>query len=149
MNFRRAFRLSRPAFRSLVHLGRHKVQKDGERATPSSGVSISPEICVAIGLRLLASASYIDLMIVFGLAKSSTYECFSRTTSALLLDLLPMDGFPETEPVREEISMGFIVSCVRNRPLHVCVGDLDGLANKVKNPRECSDPAKYSCRKEF
>ncbi len=99
-------------------------------------------------LRLLAGTSYIDLAMIFGLAKATIYQCFLRIVSALLA-VLPMDGFPETEEAVEKLSMRFSTSRALNSPLHDCVGALYGIAIQIMKPRECNDPAQYWCRTGF
>ncbi len=60
--FKRQFRLSRRAYNNLIQIIYPALQVNITRAISSSGSSISPELMVLITLRMLAGASYLDMI---------------------------------------------------------------------------------------
>ncbi len=99
----------RIAFDKLVDMCREQLEKDEETGRRSSGGSIQPEIILALLLRLLARASYIGLLLSFGLAKSTTYNGFARAVS-IMHSAVPLHWFAESEDDRRETSKAFTSS---------------------------------------
>jgi hypothetical protein len=62
-------------------------------ALRSSGGRIVPEVRLALSLRLMAGASYLDAMMLFGFSRSSCYQVFHGTINSIL-SRLHMDGLP-------------------------------------------------------
>jgi len=103
--FKRCFRMSRESFKNLVEMVRGRNR--------SSSGPVTPEECLAITVRLLAGASYLDLMLVFGIAKCTVYHSFHRTLD-VLSDVLALDGILSSEEELRKLAIDFKNS--RNPP---------------------------------
>jgi hypothetical protein len=149
VDFRRVFRMERHTFASLLNVVRPDLERDGAMALRSSGGRIEPEIRLALTLRLLAGASYLDAVMLFGISRTACYEVFHETVNSFLgrLDLpgLPFDDLSKLQTMSRE----FTVSRNHHNPVVGCVGAVDGIAVKIAKPRDCFVPRNYYCRKGF
>ena len=108
--FQRMFRVDRPTFDEIVsRITPFLRQRNERKACNSSGCSIPVITRVAVPLRWLAGASYLDLCFAWGVS-SSTF--FSKggvpwpTISAM--DKAFTMGFPKDDPERlEQLAAGF------------------------------------------
>lgn len=91
--FARAFLMSRIAFRKLSALCGSKLMKNEEMGTRSGRRTISPEIRLAITIRMLAGASYLDLMTSYRIGASTVYSIFDDT-SDVLMSVLQLPEIP-------------------------------------------------------
>ena len=82
--FRRVFRMQKSAFTSLLEMLLPDLQRDTAMALRSSGGRIEPEIRLALTLWILAGASYLDAMMLFGISRSSCYATFHGTIESIL-----------------------------------------------------------------
>jgi hypothetical protein len=73
-DFRRMFRMDRDSFFEIVARIDGIIQKDAQRATNSSGSPISNVCRLAVTLRWLAGASYLDLCWAWGVARGTFYS---------------------------------------------------------------------------
>ena len=105
---------------------------------------IPPEVRLAITLRLLAGASYIDMKGMFDVEKKTVYEIFTETLDALM-NALRLPGLPKDKAGLRRKAFEFQTSRSRENPLCGCVGALDGIAIRIRKPS--SYPARYFCRK--
>ena len=74
--FHRTYRMSESAFEKLLGILYPKLHKDvtmSNNSTRGLGEVIIPEVTMAIGIRLLAGASYIDLTTAYGVSESSVF----------------------------------------------------------------------------
>ena len=71
--FRRSFRMKQATFWKLVNHLRPSLEKDIEMGARSSSGSISIDVQVDSFLRILAGSQYLDIMILFGIARSTVY----------------------------------------------------------------------------
>jgi hypothetical protein len=147
--FRRVFRMQRCTFTSLLYILLPDLQRDVSMALRSSGGRIEPEIRLALTLRLLAGASYLDTVMLFAISPSSCYAVFHDTISSIL-SRLEMPGLPLDDIENlDKLSQGFSESRLHDNPLVGCVGAVDGIAVKIAKPRDCFVPRNYYCRKGF
>jgi hypothetical protein len=148
-DFRRVFRMQRNTFSSLLNVIRPDLERDEVMALRSSGGRIEPENRLALTLRLLAGASYLDAMMLFGISRSSCYAVFHETVDSILgrlqLPGLPFDDLSKLQTISRE----FTESRIPINPVVGCVGAVDGIAVKIAKPRDCFVPRNYYCRKGF
>lgn len=130
--FRRAFRLSRRSFSRLVDKLKPALKVDESMACRSSGSAISAEVCVAVMLRVMAGASYLDLIMMFGVSRSMIYECFDNVTYAALREL-PLQGFPKSEPELTEAACAFKIARKHLNPIHAAWVHLMGSPSRFRN----------------
>jgi hypothetical protein len=76
--------MQRHTFSSLLNVLRPDLERDAEMALRSSGDRIVPEVQLALFLRLMAVASYLDAMMLFGISRSSCYPVFHGTINSIL-----------------------------------------------------------------
>ncbi len=91
-------------FRALIQFVRRKMPQGDEMGLRSSAIVIEVEVRVAVLLRIMAGSTYVDMMIIFGPARSTVYKMFSETTE-IIIDALPLAGFPEGEALLLELSI--------------------------------------------
>lgn len=145
--FQRAFRMNRDVFNKLLSLLLTDLNRDRKQGLRSSGGCVDPDVRLAITLRLLAGASYLDIMMLFGLSVSSVYAVFHATNDSIM-SRLSLPGLPLSDTNALDILCGeFTASRSRVNPLSGCVGALDGIAIKIKKPKNCYIPRNYYCRK--
>ena len=123
-------------------------------AVKRSGGAICGEVRVAIFIRLLAGASYLDLMVIFDLAQQSVLRSFHlvcqwvcQTFEYPLVKAL----IKEDTEYFDKITHDFAYSASQGVFMG-CIGALDGLAIKIKQPvttKELSNPGAYYCRKGY
>ena len=80
--FRIAFRMHRLDYRHLVDKVRVKLTANAVMADLRNG-PIEPEVRIAIVLRILSGASYLDLMLLWQLGRSTVYNVFHSTVVVL------------------------------------------------------------------
>ena len=116
------------------------------------------EVRVAIGLRILFGASYLDLVgWAFGVVSiQSIYNFFDVTINWInatfrfeLVDILNRlkDGDDTALVELKDISSEFAADS--DMVFCGCIGAIDGLAIRIKSPIEVPDPGNYFCRKNF
>eukprot|EP00170_Pyropia_yezoensis_P001830 contig_7775_g1834 len=121
-DFRLLFRMDRDTFWALFDLVRSSLETNEEMAILSSGQPIPPECRLAMALRVLAGASYLDCMLAFGVGRSTVFSVFKQS------DLFSRGG--------------------RN-PLRGCLSAIDGIAVKIQRPSvpDAPNPMSYYNRK--
>jgi hypothetical protein len=118
-------------------------------ALRSSGGRIVLEVRLALSLRLLAGASYLDAMMLFGISRSSRYQVFQGTINSIL-SRLHMNGLTFDDIGKLDTSVTQFTECrAHSNPLLGCVGAVDGIAVKIAKPRDCFVPRNNYCRKGF
>jgi hypothetical protein len=78
------FRMKRSTFTYLLNVLLPDLLRDVSMALRSSGGRIEPEIRLALTLRLLAGASYLDTVMLFAISRSSCYAVFNETINSIL-----------------------------------------------------------------
>jgi hypothetical protein len=106
--FQRVLRMQRHTFSSLLNVIRPDLERDTGMALRSSGGRIEPEIRLALTLRLLAGASYLDAMMRFGISRSSCYVVFHSTVNSIhsRLDMsrLPFDDISKLNTMSRDFT---------------------------------------------
>jgi Villin headpiece domain len=90
-DFTRCFRMPREAFYNLLGLLRHALARHLAAAANSSSSRVEPAARLAICLRLLGGASYLDMQLVFGVGRSTVFHVFHSTLRSVN-KRLPMPG---------------------------------------------------------
>ena len=149
--FTRMFRLNRVAFDDLLtKITDLMPEKDEKKAIASSGSVITNKTRLAITLRWLAGASYLDLMWGFRVSRStiyhSEYGIIYPTIEAINTVLTMSFPYDDTDEL-ERISGQFA-----EKTHHIfegIVGAIDGLVIKTRQPKkhETSNPVAYRNRK--
>ena len=167
--FRRMFRMNRGTFDLLCIQIANKIghktfrsesfmSEGGMRdqqtfaAQQHSGGYTSGEIKLAVTIRLLAGGSYLDLIPLFDIVKSSIYSVFDQVIGWVIKTL----SFPLVETLRDENwtvmhAMAQEFAEKSEGFFYGAFGSLDGLAVRISSPRlrDVPDPGNYHCRKGF
>jgi hypothetical protein len=91
--YRRVFRMQRSIFTYLLNVLLPDLRRDVSMALRSSGGRVEPDIRLALTLRLLAGASYLDTAMLFAVSRSSCYAVFHETISSIP-SRLELPGLP-------------------------------------------------------
>jgi hypothetical protein len=98
-------------FRSESYLNNNHLVRRG--AVKQSGGAVCGEVKVAICLRILAGASYLDLMVIFKLSHQSIFRCFYEviewinvTLSYPLFEALVNKDVAFFEKISEDFALG-------------------------------------------
>ena len=165
-HFRRMFRLPRASFYNLctkiennigdqLFKSERKVRptKQTQEATNFRGGEISGELRIAIYLRMMAGASYLDIFMIYDVHNGRIYNSFEKVVG-WMNDTF---SYPFVKALRnedhrffEELSEAF--SGDSGGVYTGCIGAIDGLALRIKRPsvtKELPNPGGYYCRKGF
>jgi hypothetical protein len=171
--FRRYFRMPRVAFATFCatiidavgadvfkpESSFDPVEQEGDRrrhggAIDTCGGPMSGEVRVAIFLRLLAGASYLDLMVIFQVTHDPVYRSFRMVSEWVntsfhfpLVAALENGNLDYFKSVASSFAMG-----TSRGHFNGCIGALDGIAIRIRRPtlsRDLRDPGAYFCRKNF
>jgi hypothetical protein len=121
-------------------------------ANEFKGGLVPGKIKLAIAIRMLSGASYLDLMVTYGIAKCHVYSIFlevvgwiKKTFSFPLVNALKT----KDETFLQTISDGF--ANFTSGIFKGCIGAIDGIAIRIICPSEgeVPDPKNYWCRKGF
>jgi hypothetical protein len=146
---RRLFRIPRYTFSSLLSLIRPDLERDAGMTLLSADGRIEPEIRLALTLRQLAGASYLDAMFLCGRSRSSCYQVLHSSVSSIL-HRLGMSGLPSDNIGRlNSIYREFTESRTISNPLPGYSEAVDGTTVNITKPRNCSVPRNNYCRKGF
>jgi len=133
--FQRMFRVDRPTFDEIVsRITPFLRQRNERKACNSSGCSIPVITRVAVTLRWLAGASYLDLCFAWGVSSST----FFSKRGVLWPTISAMDkaftmGFPKDDPERlEQLAAGF--RWHSGGMMDGCVLAIDGFGVTVRCP---------------
>ena len=150
--FNRAYRMKRETFnRLLLSLERHLAPNAQGRvgsSTLGAPRTISSTCKLSMCLRYLAGGSYLDIAPTHSVHSSTFYQCVEEVMRAI--DKEFSITFPQNdESSLKEIAAGF--SRGGESPLKGCVGAVDGVAVKIKEPSRGSvpNPSAYFNRKGF
>mgnify|MGYP001810441820 CR=1 FL=1 len=163
-HFHRQFRMTRSAYTNFCSILCTAIGEDTFRpenwsqsarnsaSHESRGGLIPGEVKVAIALRILAGASYLDLMPLFDVSVPHIYVVFDE-----FLDwVLKAFHFPLVQHLQDENwdalrGLAEPFSYGSNGVFSGIIGALDGLAVRIRSPtlKEVPDPGNYYCRKGF
>ena len=140
--FERAFRMSKRSFHVLLETLGDDLRRRTARNT------VKPAARLGITLRLLAGGSYLDEMRHYAIGKTTVYAIFKETRVALLRKLSFPDvlGCPDQ---LQRLAEEFKVSRKGVNPLTGCIGALDGICVKIKQPESHHGPAGFYYRKGY
>jgi DDE superfamily endonuclease len=116
--------------------------------------AISGEVKIACTIRMLAGASYLDLLLSYGISSYMLYDIFHQTIQWInntFVFPLPRYLIEENTEKLQEISELF--SNRSNGIINGCIGAIDGIAIRIRSPNiirdDVPDPGNYYCRKGF
>ena len=144
--FKASYRMSLPAFNLLLNEVRDLLQSPLKAGTDYRRCNMSPEIRLAVTLRILAGGNYIDIMLSYSVQESTIRRIFHDTCHALSRRLR-LKRFPTTIAGLQEIARRFQSSRKSKNPLPGCVGALDGICVKIMKTKPHENPALFHCRK--
>lgn len=146
--FRRAFRMDRAAFESLLKTVKDDLTKNEDMGIRAGRPVVKPDVRLAVTIRLMAGAKRWDLMPAYWIGESTVLDVFHQTVD-VLMSRLELPGLPRTVVGLRQSAERFKTSRYPPNPLSGCVGALDGIAVRIKKPRDDNHPAAYFCRKGF
>ena len=175
IQFRRMFRMNRGSFDRLCKRIALKVgdsvfksdqwlssistttEQDTNRkthcATDALGGTLSGEVKVAVMLRLMAGASYLDLLLIYGISSASVYSVFHEANAWVLTTFqFPLVNWIVAKNTATLNTVAEAFSSASGGIFGNCIGALDGVAVKSKSPcvsNMIQDPGNYFCRKGF
>lgn len=146
--FRRYYRLGRDDFAVLLELLRPHLAVDetmSRRGSPSTPVT--PELQLSMALRIFAGGSYLDIMLLHGVHRSTLYKSLWRVVDALNNTQELGLSFPiNNQDGLRKLASDFQTE--RNSPFGSCVGALDGLVIEIVRPSVPNSKSYYN-RKGF
>jgi hypothetical protein len=109
-DFTRCFRMPRNVFYKLLSLLKPRLMRNANMGRRSSGGIIEPAVRLAMFLRILSGASYLDLEIAFRVGRSTIYSVFLSTLN-VVLSTIPMPGVPVDDAAKlRELAKGYCAS---------------------------------------
>ena len=152
--FRRTYRCTRASFDKLLQVLSEKIDLKFNHARKDAGGAIPLRVRLAMTLRFLAGASYLDLCMLYGVASGTFYKDNGpiwETMRALDgCDTIEFDWSGEKGHL-EDIALGFDNCGLANGLLHGCVMAIDALVIRTRRPRRTETNAimAYRNRKGF
>lgn len=151
--FRRYYKITRSEFDDLCRQVEPFIATRSHKQTKTA---LCARVQLSITLRLLAGASYLDMMVIHKVAKATVYSVFNKVVS-VLHQVLPPLKFPLGDSASlAELERGFTVKGpggVDSGIMDGIVGAMDGIAIKIIRPRLRIDgvdnPQSYYNRKCF
>jgi hypothetical protein len=137
--------MSKDSFGELCELLRPDISSSarGLNGNAESGL-VAPELKLSMTLRYLAGGSYLDIVDMHGVHRSSFYGHVWSVVDAINKHLSL--SLPVNDPVAlQEIAVGF--QSRFDNPLAGCVGAVDGLCVAIERPVGCDNPNAYWTRK--
>eukprot|EP00171_Calliarthron_tuberculosum_P001167 IDg1167t1 len=117
-----------------MDLLRTDLERDNRQARRSSGGRIEPAVRLAVTLRLLAGASYLDLVTNYNIAPATVYAIFHDTVGHLS-NRIAMPNIPLQDAVElQRLAEGFQTSRSAPNPIFGCISALDGICVRVMKP---------------
>jgi hypothetical protein len=99
---------------------------------------------LAVTMRILAGASYLDVGWPYGLADATVYVIFDETLAAIS-QVLDNRSFPKS--VEECVRAADNFQRSRQSPLYGIIAALDGISIAITCPRQAEDTRKFVNRK--
>ena len=136
--FQAQYRLRRVVFNECLSLLDIHLKKNEKKALASSGSSVSPEMMFLITLRLLAGASYLD-MIWYRVSVKHIFDSIIYPTLEAIIKCLPPISFPKTEVECQAIEQQWSSTLAGRHGMPHIKGTLaagDGVAIEITQPKE-------------
>lgn len=147
VKFARTFCLPRHAFSSLLEVLRAELSRNIIHARRSSGGGIKPAVRLAIAMRMLAGASYLDLATNYNVSLPFVYSSFHDVISSVYARL-SMPGIPLRDAsAPRKLALGFQRSRSRPIPLIECTRALYSISIRLMKPHSGFICRKFFCRK--
>ena len=118
VTFTKAFRMSRAVFAKLLERIRPSLPLERNRFTGTDRIVIHGEVRLAITLRLLAGASYLDIRMTWNISQTSLYDIFHSCCMAIMTSL-SLPGLPGNEDDLMAMSQIFKLSRSPHNPFLV------------------------------
>jgi DDE superfamily endonuclease len=144
--FTRVFRMSQSTFTALLRILQRDLTRDMRMALRSSGGRVEPAVRLAFTIRMLAGASYLDMMLVLRIASPTVYDVF-HSTVASITKRIAMPGLPVSRSNLHSLALALIGSRQPPNPLYGCIGAVDGLCIEIQKPLNEFGPRAFYCRK--
>ena len=133
--------------------GTTRKTKKTEKANEFYGGEVSGEIKIAMFLRMLAGASYLDVYLIHDVHTSKIYKFFDDVTNWINKTFT----FPFVDALKNENvdffnNLSHAFSADTDGVFHGCIGALDGMAVKIGCPtlsEFLKNPGAYFCRKGY
>jgi len=131
-----------------------RIEPDISQTRPQmarGGGVVVPELMLSMTLRYLAGGSYLDIMRIHGVANPTFYVVKRKVLAAIVRHYFPRK-FPFGDADRlKKLEESFVRVSTCGECMRGCVGAVDGLAVKIKQPSVREDPRqkRYYCRKGF
>jgi hypothetical protein len=138
--------MSQSTFMALLTILQRDLMRDMRMALRSSGGRVEPAVRLALTIRMLAGASYLDVMLVFRIASSTVYDVFHSTVS-IITKLIAMPGLPVSRSDLRSLATAFICSRKPPNPLYGCSGAVDVICIEIQKPLNGFGPRAFYCRK--
>jgi hypothetical protein len=144
--FARVFRMSQSTFLALLRILQRDLTRDMRMELRSSGGRVDPAVRLALTIRMLAGASYLDMILVFRIASSTAYDVFHSTVTSITRCI----AIPGLSVARSDLHrLALVFTCSRQppNPLYGCVGAVDGICIEIQKPPDEFGPRALYCRK--
>jgi DDE superfamily endonuclease len=115
-------------------------------ALRSSGGRVEPAVRLALTIRMLAGAFYLDMMLVFRITSTTVYDAF-HSTVASIRKRIEMPGLPVSRSNLHSLALAFIGSRQPPNPLYGCIGAVDGICIEIQKPLHEFGPRAFYCLK--
>ena len=121
-------------------------QEQLETAYRSATIPI--DVRLAITLRVLAGAEVLDVAPAYCIVCGTVYNILHGTVR-VFDTVLQFPRLPRPREELEKVARGFKPSRSQLNPLDGCVGALDGICIKMRQPPRDCNPASFFCRKGY
>jgi DDE superfamily endonuclease len=138
--------MSLETYANLLSLLKLDLTRDMRMATRSSGGRVDPDVRLALTIRMLSGASYLDMMMLFRVASSTIYDVFHGTIASIIRRIA-MPGLSFQQNELQNLALSFTNSRQPSNPLYGCVAALDGICIEVQKPLDMYGPREFYCRK--
>lgn len=145
-SFKRLFRKTRTAFHKLVLIITPHICRQYQSETEYRAATIPPDVRLAITLRRLSGPEVLDIALTYSNAIATVYDVIHDTVRALDI-VLQFPKIPRSRRDLEKVARGFKLSRSQINPLDGCVGALDGMCNKIRQPPRERNPASFFVEK--
>jgi hypothetical protein len=123
--FVRSFRMTHATLLAWLALLEGDLTRDMLMAAPSNGGKVELAIKLALTVRMLSGASYLDMMMLFRVASSTVYDVFHSTVSSIT-KRIAMPGLSWVQSELQRRALASMTSHHPPNPLYGCVGAVDG-----------------------
>ena len=143
--FDRDHRMSLHSFNKLVRILEPSITVDyvkSMNSTPDASGPIFPELVVATGIRWLAGGVYSDITKWSGMSSSSFYRIRDMFLDAVIYAEALQITWPKDQQELDDLARGFKQKSTHSL-FRYCVGALDGILIRIRQPRDVPNPRDY------